>query len=153
MFDSSPARRASLLMATGWLMLIFAAPLLYVAESAASIWLYRFFDPVCHQIADRSFAIMEVSLPVCARCLGLYVGFWVGLLLLPGARFLTRLLERQPRLILLFSLPLIIDLVTYNTHWTRFASGLLASFPFPLFACKAFDPLISAFRKAPKGAS
>lgn len=153
MLDSSPARSATLWLSTGWLMLIFVAPLLYTAELAASIWLYQFFEPICHQIADRSFVFMGAALPVCARCLGLYTGFWIGLLVLPKARFLTSRLERRPRLIIFFSIPLIIDLITSNTHWTRLASGLLASLPFPFFVCKAFDPLICAFRRIPKGVS
>ena len=153
MLDSSPARSATLWLSTGWLMLIFAAPLLSAAELAASTWLYQFFEPICHQIVDRSFIFMGAALPVCARCLGLYAGFWTGLLVLPKAGFLTSRLERHPRLIIAFSIPLIIDLVTYNTHWTRLASGLLASLPFPFFVCKAFDPLICASRRVRKGVS
>lgn len=33
---------------------------------------------VCHQRADRSFDLAGAQLPVCARCLGLYVGGWLG---------------------------------------------------------------------------
>jgi uncharacterized membrane protein len=35
---------------------------------------------VCHQIAERSFHIDGVQLPVCARCTGLYLGAAVGLI-------------------------------------------------------------------------
>ena len=33
---------------------------------------------ICHQRADRSFHIRAAQVPVCARCLGLYVGAVVG---------------------------------------------------------------------------
>ena len=33
---------------------------------------------VCHQRPERSFHLAGAQLPVCARCLGLYVGGFVG---------------------------------------------------------------------------
>lgn len=42
----------------------------------ASIYIAGSF--ICHQIADRSFHIAGVQLPVCARCTGLYLGAAVG---------------------------------------------------------------------------
>ncbi|MBN2073039.1 MAG: DUF2085 domain-containing protein [Actinobacteria bacterium] len=37
---------------------------------------------VCHQITARSFSIGGVILPVCARCFGIYTGFFISALLL-----------------------------------------------------------------------
>ena len=34
---------------------------------------------VCHQLPDRSFHVAGFQLPVCARCLGIYVGASVGI--------------------------------------------------------------------------
>ncbi len=42
-----------------------------------------FFAPVCHQIAERSFRIMNYPLAVCARCSGIYLGFLFGTVLFP----------------------------------------------------------------------
>jgi uncharacterized membrane protein len=35
---------------------------------------YGFGSAICHQRADRSFHLLAVQLPVCARCTGLYAG-------------------------------------------------------------------------------
>ncbi len=37
---------------------------------------------VCHQISDRSLALGETVIPLCARCHGLYMGFFVATALL-----------------------------------------------------------------------
>lgn len=37
---------------------------------------------VCHQITERSFFLAERQLPLCARCSGMYLGTWVGLIYL-----------------------------------------------------------------------
>jgi uncharacterized membrane protein len=41
---------------------------------------YLFFQPVCHQDPARSFWLAGMPLPVCARCLGIYLGAFLGLL-------------------------------------------------------------------------
>jgi uncharacterized membrane protein len=43
--------------------------------------LQRGFALVCHQRPDRSFVMFGGSVAVCARCLGIYLGAAVGLLL------------------------------------------------------------------------
>lgn len=40
-------------------------------------------DLVCHQLLDRNLWIGGRYLPVCARCAGAYLGFYIGYLLLP----------------------------------------------------------------------
>lgn len=42
--------------------------------------LQRAFALVCHQQAERSFALFGGSVAVCARCLGIYLGAAAGLL-------------------------------------------------------------------------
>jgi uncharacterized membrane protein len=70
---------------------------------------------------------------VCARCTGLYVGFWLGLILVPNWTALRNKLAGRPRLILLFMIPMGLDLLLQNTHWTRLFSGALAAFPIAVF--------------------
>ena len=45
-----------------------------------AIALRWFLSGVCHQMAAHSFAVHGEALPLCARCLGTYVGALVGLL-------------------------------------------------------------------------
>ena len=42
---------------------------------------YLFGGRICHQIAERSFFLDGAQMPVCARCLGIYAGAAVALLL------------------------------------------------------------------------
>ena len=43
----------------------------------------QFFAPVCHQNPVRSFHVMGKPLAVCARCSGIYIGFWLGVVVYP----------------------------------------------------------------------
>jgi uncharacterized membrane protein len=101
--------------------------------------LYALFDPVCHQIAERSFHLWREPLAVCHRCAGLYLGFALGVAswpLLP--RRAAMLLLAQPRWILAFAAPLLIDAVLVpNVAASRFSSGLLAAFPVALLGLVA----------------
>jgi uncharacterized membrane protein len=63
------------LLATGWVLLLIAAPLFPGWAGAA---LYGIGSLVCHQIPERSFYIAGFQLPVCARCIGIYAGVAAG---------------------------------------------------------------------------
>ena len=41
---------------------------------------------LCHQLPDRSFFIHEHQSPLCARCTGMYLGFFIGLVFLIARR-------------------------------------------------------------------
>jgi uncharacterized membrane protein len=41
---------------------------------------------LCHQLPDRSFFIHEHQTPLCARCTGMYLGFFIGLVFLIARR-------------------------------------------------------------------
>jgi uncharacterized membrane protein len=60
-----------------WLAVLLAAPTL-PAHLAAIV--YAAGSVVCHQIPERSFYRGSIQLPVCARCLGIYVGLAAGAL-------------------------------------------------------------------------
>ncbi len=113
-----------------WLGAVVFAPIAAARELAVAPWLYLFFDPICHQISERSFHVAGHALAVCHRCSGLYVGFSLGLLLVPRwDRVRTWLLE-QPRRTLYFALPMLIDwTLPINVAATRFGTGLLAAAP------------------------
>jgi uncharacterized membrane protein len=114
--------------------------------------LYAVFDPVCHQIGERSFQLWGEPLAVCHRCTGLYLGFALGIAIWPALpRTAERLLAR-PRAIVLFAIPLAIDAVVLaasNTAASRFATGLIAAFPVALFALAAAAQLARRFNGGP----
>lgn len=54
----------------------------YIEDTLACIFNY-IGHLVCHQLPDRNLWIGGHYLPVCARCTGAYLGFYIGYLLLP----------------------------------------------------------------------
>jgi uncharacterized membrane protein len=62
-------------LAVAWLSLILAAPVLWIPLAGV---VYLAGAAICHQLPDRSFHLHAAQLPVCARCLGLYVGAALG---------------------------------------------------------------------------
>ncbi len=125
-----------------WLCLVFLPPYALQHRWWGAELPYLFFCWICHQLPERSFTWNGHLLAVCHRCLGLYVGFWLGLVLLPFWRSLNQLLTRTPRLLALFSLPMALDLLIDNTPGSRFVTGLLAAFPAAAFVRLAADELV-----------
>lgn len=85
-----------LFLALAWVTVLVAAPLLPAAPAGIA---YAVGSLICHQLADRSFHLGAVQLPVCARCLGIYGGFVVAVTaafsrLVPGSAF-ARLMDRH----------------------------------------------------------
>ena len=62
-------------LTTGWVALLIAAPVL---PGWAGAVVYGVGSLVCHQIPERSFHFAGFQLPVCARCLGIYLGAFAG---------------------------------------------------------------------------
>lgn len=129
-----------------WVLLVLAPPMLHLAgwlnaESAVR----STFKSVCHQIPERSFSLLGTPVAVCARCLGLYLGFLVGVILLPRAERLSALLLARPRLMLVFCLPMACDLLLWeNTLGSRFLTGLAAAFPVALFVYLAVEQIAAS---------
>jgi uncharacterized membrane protein len=63
------------LLASGWLALIVAAPVLPVPIAGT---IYAIGSVICHQRPERSFHLFALQLPVCARCTGIYAGAAMG---------------------------------------------------------------------------
>ena len=122
----------------GWLALVLAPA---VAAAPYADLLRWVLHPVCHQIPERSFHWFGEPLGACARCTGLYVGFTVGVAVWPQLPGLADKLARRPRWVVVFMVPLMIDVVIANTALSRFATGLVAAFPvalLPLLAIAQF---------------
>jgi uncharacterized membrane protein len=125
--------------------LVIAAPWLAHRGSWLAPLVYAIFDPVCHQIAERSFHLWHEPLAVCHRCTGLYLGFALGIAIWPSFPTAARRLLARPRMILLFAAPLAVDAVLIaNTGASRFVTGLVAAFPVALLALAAVAQLLEA---------
>ncbi len=126
-----------------WLGLVLLAPLARAQGWPGAGLLFALFDPVCHQIPERSFWCFGHPLGACHRCTGLYVGFAAGLLLLPYLHRLREFILERPRVILLFLAPMAVDamLLGLNTSPSRFVTGLVAAFPLGLFVWAAAEQL------------
>lgn len=97
---------------------------------------------VCHQRPERSFHLAGAQLPVCARCLGLYVGGWfgaIGWVLVAGARATSADRVRRilaPRLLrtvlVLAAAPTIVTVLTAQLGTWDPANAPRALFAVPL---------------------
>ncbi|HUN65881.1 MAG TPA: DUF2085 domain-containing protein [Bacteroidota bacterium] len=82
--QSRPLIYAGLLFAAAlWCALIIAAPVLAAWGVPAAADIYRFFRPVCHQDAARSFFLTGHPFAVCIRCTAVYAGFFAALIAAP----------------------------------------------------------------------
>ena len=63
-----------------WVTALVAAPGVAQSWGGAAAMLYAIGSLICHQLPERSFHLAGSQLPVCARCLGLYVGGAAGAL-------------------------------------------------------------------------
>lgn len=125
-----------------WCGAIVLAPAL-AAWGAAPAWispvLYRFFDPVCHQIGARSFHVFGFPLAVCSRCSSIYLAFLAGTLLYPLLYDLRRPDMPSRALLLVALLPMVFDagmsfLGLYEASFlTRTLTGALFGVILPLF--------------------
>jgi uncharacterized membrane protein len=111
----------------------------------ARVIVERAFQSLCHQQADRSFAIAGTPFAVCQRCFGIYAGISLGLLGFPALRSLGWTLSRHAVAIVLVSIiPLTLDWglavagVLDNTPVSRALTGLVAGIAGGLFLGSAF---------------
>lgn len=109
-----------------WLVALFAAPTALSQRSfpVASVLVYEAGSHICHQQRERSFAWAGVQMPVCGRCLGLYVAGAVGAVasLVVGSR--TRGSAAARRALAIAAMPMFLSLVL---EWTGIARGSNAS--------------------------
>jgi len=73
-------RNGALLLTAVWFVVLLAsitAPILAETCPLGSAGCYLGLAPLCHQSAERSFAIMGHKLGLCARCTGIFAGLFV----------------------------------------------------------------------------
>lgn len=111
----------ALLAATTGVLVLAMLPPVLPAEMAAVV--RGCFGPVCHQIPARSPHFGGVPVAICDRCVGIYGGLVIGVLVTGWGDGLWQMVGTQGRYVLLGSLvPLGID-------WGAPVLGLWSSFP------------------------
>jgi len=101
------------------------------AVYAFALSVYAIGHVVCHQLPIRSFHLWNASLPVCARCTGIYVGAAVTALLLASRSSQSTRFGGEARVVLLVAcIPTALTLVFEWTtgvmpaNWIRALAGL-----------------------------
>lgn len=113
-----------------------------IAMGASAQW-RLLFRIMCHGRPERSLAIADVAMPICARCVGIYAGLLVGLAafwLIPYLR------ERVVRPFAIAAVvPLAIDGLTQlaglreSTNELRIATGIIAGLAFGMWVLSAVE--------------
>lgn len=124
---------------------VFFAPWLASSGSSLAAPLYRLFSHVCHQIPSRCFQIFGHPMPVCGRCLGVYLGLFFGCVIYPLWRRMDNIRLPDRRTFAALSLPLAADVLGNafgfwdSGIWLRLATGFLwgALLPFYFLAAAA----------------
>jgi len=115
-----------------WLTGIVLAPVLAISEikplSYLSSFLYFLYQPVCHQIADRSVLIDYIPMAVCVRCFAVYLSGWLLSIFYLKYKKITMW---PVSIYLVFLIPVIFDFLLEKIHLysnlglVRFGTGLL----------------------------
>lgn len=122
-----------------WLGVIFLAPYLKSQSLGLQAFCYGIFSPICHQNPSRSFLLFGYPLGVCARCLGIYIGFLGGTGLYPFFNKFSNLTLPKTRIFILMSLPVVIDTagnffrIWMTSNWPRFATGFIWGIILPFY--------------------
>ncbi len=122
-----------------WLAAIFAAPYLESQSSSFSRLIYVIFSPTCHQIPSRCLTLYGYPLAVCARCLGIYVGFFLGTCLYPVLRSFKSESLPKFRTLLFMTVPIVIDTaanmlsIWASSHAVRLATGIIWGVILPFY--------------------
>jgi uncharacterized membrane protein len=122
-----------------WIAAIFYAPYLKSQSSPFSGLLYAAFSPTCHQIPSRCFYAFGYPAAVCARCLGIYTGFFLGSLLFPFVKGFSSVTMPKAKTLILISLPIFVDAaaniigIWTSHHWVRFITGSLWGLILPFY--------------------
>jgi uncharacterized membrane protein len=99
-----------------------AAPLLAASHPLTALLIRNFYSQLCHQDPRRSFVVDGAAVAVCVRCLGIYWGTALGMVVR---------LRRPRRLLALALIVNLTDVVSGTMHWHgnvpafRFSFGLM----------------------------
>jgi uncharacterized membrane protein len=122
-----------------WILAIFLAPYLKSQSSPFSEFLYAVFSPTCHQIPSRCVSAFGYPTAVCARCLGIYAGFLLGIMIFPILRGFSIPAMPKAKTFILVSVPIVIDTagnflgIWISPSWVRFLTGLVWGLILPFY--------------------
>ncbi len=122
-----------------WIAAIFFAPYLRSQSSPLAGFLYAVFSPTCHQIPSRCFYAFGFPMAVCARCLGIYFGFFLGILIYPFVKGFSIPTMPKAKTFILLSIPIVADTaanilgVWTSMDWVRLVTGILWGFVLPFY--------------------
>ncbi len=122
-----------------WISATFLAPFLKSQSQTWSEFIYAVFSPVCHQISKRSLFIFGFPLAVCTRCLGIYMGSLLGLVLYPIVQGFSSSMTPKIRPFVLVTIPIAIDTfgnffsIWETTHWMRLTIGFIWGMILPFY--------------------
>jgi uncharacterized membrane protein len=133
------------LVASAWVTALLAAPFAGSRSTVlASGLIYTAGSLICHQDPERSFYLNGAQLPVCARCLGLYVGGALGVVAWVGIAGMRRRpslraqrVASSPQLrraIVLIALPTVLSVVVAWLGWSDLQNNARAMLALPLGA-------------------
>lgn len=133
---------ATLLGTSIWCLAIVLAPVcitLPAPFSSGGEAVYAVFQPICHQIPERSLAVAGHPLAVCSRCSAIYFAFLVATLLYPLVRDVRRPVIPPRWILVLALLPMVLDAVAGMaglhdiTITARLLTGAIFGFVVPFF--------------------
>jgi len=114
-----------------WCGMLILPPLMAAIEFPShtiSHPIYKFYSTICHQYEARSLFLFGFKLAVCARCFGIYIGFFIGCVLCP--LILKRRYLEDVSWWIIIGFPMLIDVVLdfvriyESTLTTRLITGL-----------------------------
>lgn len=110
-------------------------------------YIYAFGDIWCHQKSERSFFIKGNQMPVCARCIGIFLGvfFGLGISIFTMVKIDDKVHKKILKLFVMGYLLLVIDVtgqsvgLWYSINAVRILSGILAGSSFGFILGMAID--------------
>ena len=123
-----------------------------IAMGASTQW-RLLFRIMCHGRPERSLAIADVAMPICARCVGIYAGLLAGLAAFWLIPYLRESVVRPFALAAV--VPLAIDGLTQlaglreSTNELRIATGIVAGLAFGMWVLSAVERTGPALVRSP----
>lgn len=113
-------------------------------DKKTKVWikLMDFFEPCCHQLPERSFFIKGYQMPVCARCVGVFISSILALIIFFKKRisFIASVLMS---LVMLIDWSLQFFNIKSSTNIRRLITGLIGGFGWVIINLKFLKWLLN----------